>query len=159
MATSRILVVGDALVELIKTLVPDGTDAEVRRTYFARRFDAAKTIGRKIYVVARSDVMGDRVEGGTRSADPLDYMFSVVIAERMPAERRTWDEKDEWVDELVDFTTTIRNRLQNMRYEPLVDGSTLYPIDTGEREVADIEYLTNEGVFVSEFTNTIREVG
>jgi hypothetical protein len=157
-ATSRILVVGDALVELIKTFLPAGGDWEVKRTYFARRFDAAKTVGRRVYVVALTDVMGDRSVAGQRQNDPLDYMFGIVVAERMPTDPQTWDEKDAWVDDRVDFTTVLRDRLQNMRYDPMVKGAAMFPIDTGERQVVDIDVLVQHGVFFSEFTNTVREI-
>lgn len=158
MARSRIFLVGDALVDVIKTFLPDGDDTEVRQTFFARRFDAAKTQGRKIYVVPRSDVMGDREAAGDRAADPLDYLFSVVVAERIPTTLRTWDDKDAWVFAAADFVTTVRNRLQNMREDPVIASAALYPLETGEREIADMDMLTNDGVFVSEFTHTVREV-
>lgn len=154
----RILIVGDALVGLIRTFLPTATDDEVKLTFFARRYDAAKSQGRKVYVVPREDEMGDQETAGTRGRDPMDYTFSIVVAERIDSNLETWDAMDAWVRVRAKFVADIRNRLKNPREYSLVSGMDLYPTATGPREVADLAELNQNGVFMSEFTNTIREV-
>lgn len=157
--TSRVLRVGDALVALVRSLCSDAgrPDAEVTRTYHARRFDAAKTVGLKVYVVPREDDVVLGGDGGDRSRDPLDCRFNVVFAERCPKDWQTWDEKDAWVDGLVDLVTGVRDRLADARDYADLGGLVCVPVETGERVVADIAELNENGVFVSEFTNTVRE--
>jgi hypothetical protein len=146
-------------VALVASLCKDAgrPDAEVTRTYHARRFDAAKTVGLKVYVVPLEDDVVSRRRGrtaaGTRST--AGSTSSSPSGCRRPGE--TWDEKDAWVDELVDLVTTVRDRLADKRDFPSLDGFDVQAGETGTRQVADIAELNQNGVFVSEFTSTIRE--
>lgn len=159
MPSSRLLVLGDAFVELVKTFLPEGSDATVIRTAFDRRFDDETWKGRWIYVVPLSDTMGERSEGGTRAADPIDFQYGIALTERIPTELRTWPEKDAWVDGMVDLMTLIRDRFQNMRADPLVAAANLYPLSTDDRSAWDQDLLTQASIFFSAFTTTVREVG
>lgn len=159
MPASAILQVAGALCELIRTFLPENSGAEVSRTYHLTRFDAAKTVGRKVYVVPEEDQQAPTAPGGDRGGDPTLYTFGVVVAERLDSAIRNFDDKDDWVDVRVDFVTAIRDRINEAREYilPGLEGRSFVPVANRPREVCDLALLNELGVFVSEFTTTIRE--
>jgi hypothetical protein len=157
---SNLLPVADAIAaRLVEVLAPTFPAAEVFVTWFDERFDPKTTTGFKVYVTPRGDVPGPIAEGGNRRAQPLLYHFVLTFAERIPSTVQGADGKDAWTRERVEAVGQCRAALDDPRQFTLpgLESVGLEPIESDEREAADVEYLRRLGMFLSSFALTIRE--
>lgn len=159
MADSKVLVIADELVARIEDIVADNvpttTATEVTRTYYMRFTD--ETVGRKVYVVPQSDETNTGT-GATRGRDARKYTYLVAVAERIDSGMESIDEREVYIDEIVDFVTVLRDTLDNPRdFSLQVHDTNLVPVTTATREVYDVNLLNMKSVFYSEFEITFRE--
>ena len=156
-STSKTILIADAVAAALRADLPVSSTTEITRTFFYRRFDAAKTTGRKVYVVPRQDAPAG-TDGSDRSFDSFTHTLTIIVAERLGKDLVTYDERDDYVESCVDYVTMVRDFLDNPRTFDVIEGMQFVPLTTSERELCDLSLLNNNNVFYSEFEVTLQEI-